>query len=403
MSLKKILLAFGLILVLAVGVAAQEDMPTVIGEDTQGVLEVVQSYLNEPNVDLLADEVMLYTPYQQTPVVGAEVIYDYDYGFYNTTFNEVTVDPIRYIVAENTVVAEYNFSGVHAGRYRDVDATDTDVVFTAIAVFTVENDQITSIRRYYDATVLYNQMGYYGYSPVTPVAEADADVGDIVENPDVYMGDEVTVEGTIGEMVTDQAFILWDRDLIDLDGQERILVVLQSRNVDFFPVDGGVAQVTGQIQGFVLEDIEADLDYELDEDAFSDYTDLVVMVAQSALNIGEAEEVEDIANSPEAFVGKQVTVEASVGEFVGENAFILYDDELIGVGGRVLVVGWHEGMLGNLVSQEGMAKVTGTVRDFDLVVLENDLGYDLGDENLFADYEDLPVIVARDVTYIEED
>ncbi len=407
MSLKKFVLAFGLILALTVSGAAQEDMPPVIGEDTQGVLDVVQSYLNEPNADLLAEDATLYTPYQQTPVMGTEAVYDYDSDFYYTVFNEVNIEPMRYVVAENTVVAEYNFSGVHTGRYRDADPTSANVAFPAIAIFTVENDQITSIRRYYDATVLYSQMGYYGYTPAAPaapapVADADAEVDEILENLDVYRNDQVSVEGTIGEMVTDRAFILWDRDLIDLDGQERMLVILQSDDINFFPIDGGVAQVTGQVQDFVMKDIQARVDYDLDEAVFGDYTDLVVMVAESALNIGEAQEVEKIAESPEAFAGKQVTVEDSVGEMVGENAFILYDDELIGVGGRVLVIGRHEGMLNNLVPQEGTARVTGTVQDFDLTVLEKDVGYDLGDENLFVEYEDLPVIVARDVTHTDD-
>lgn len=63
-------------------VVAQEETPVVIGE---GVLDVVTTYLTQPDADLLAEGVQLYTPYWQTPLEGIEEVYGYDQGFYYDT------------------------------------------------------------------------------------------------------------------------------------------------------------------------------------------------------------------------------------------------------------------------------------------------------------------------------
>jgi hypothetical protein len=103
--------------------------------------------------------------------------------------------------------------------------------------------------------------------------------------------------------------------------------------------------------------------------------------------------ISDLTGSPEAYVGKIAVIEGTIAEQVGQRSFTVGLEGAQGDAATVLVVGAPEGAMrpaGETI------QVTGTVYQFDLAEIEQSAGYDLQDE-LFADYEGEPVIVARDV------
>lgn len=104
---------------------------------------------------------------------------------------------------------------------------------------------------------------------------------------------------------------------------------------------------------------------------------------------------EDISANLADYLGQSVSVRQEVEEITGNYAFLLGTDPLFS-GERVLVIN-ASGQAVNLIEGEGTeVQVTGDVREFILADIESEYGFDL-DNNVFADYENQPVIVARSI------
>lgn len=119
--------------------------------------------------------------------------------------------------------------------------------------------------------------------------------------------------------------------------------------------------------------------------------------------------LDEVTSDPEALYGSTVVVSGEITDVVGDEevtartrgatAFV------IGAGGqRLLVVGAQIPQLAALEDDEALAEgdivqVTGTVRDFDMPALEEDLGTELGHDD-FETVDDLPVLLASAVNPI---
>ena len=104
---------------------------------------------------------------------------------------------------------------------------------------------------------------------------------------------------------------------------------------------------------------------------------------------------EDISANLADYLGESVSVRQEVEEVAGNYAFLLGTDPLFG-GKRVLVIN-ASGQTVDLIEGEGTdVQVTGEVREFVLADIESEYGFDL-DSNVFADYENQPVIVAQSI------
>ncbi len=111
--------------------------------------------------------------------------------------------------------------------------------------------------------------------------------------------------------------------------------------------------------------------------------------------------VADVTDNPDELYGKQITLSGLVTEVVGPNAVAIGGDEFIG-GEPVLILGAKklpqivEGLPEGEpfeVQQQDLVQATGTLREFNVSEVENDIGYEL-DDNLFSDWEGEPVLVA---------
>ncbi len=111
--------------------------------------------------------------------------------------------------------------------------------------------------------------------------------------------------------------------------------------------------------------------------------------------------VADVTDNPGEFYGARITFSGLVTDVVGPNAVAIGGDQFVG-GDRVLVVGARkldriaegvpEGVLLK-IQQQDLVQASGTLREFKLEEVENEVGYEL-DDNLFGDWEGEPVLVA---------
>ncbi len=241
-------------------------------------------------------------------------------------------------------------------------------------------------------------------------------VSEIADAPTTYYDRTVTVSGEVEEVIGPRAFTIGGDEFI---GGDQLLVV----SADVLPMPAGrpsdaaltandVIQVTGPVRRFDLAAFEKEIGSDLDDAAFEAYggqpaiiarsVDLSARAAPSAIEplLADANvTVADITGDTAAYLGKRVVVRGDVEEVIGPNAFSIDEDALLGGGvdNDLLVVSAQEGLpLINEALGDANATVFGTVRNFDLAEVEQELGYDLQDD-LFADWGGRPVVVASSI------
>jgi hypothetical protein len=158
-------------------------------------------------------------------------------------------------------------------------------------------------------------------------------------------------------------------------------------------------QVTGTVREFVVAEIEEEVGIDLDEEVEVEFQDRPVIVAESVEVLEGNVTLEDITDDPAALAGQTVTVNGGVNVVLTETAFTIAESTLLDLN-EVLVVGATGEALEAALQTGSPVRVTGTVRTFNLVEVEEDLGVDL-DDALFADFEGKPVILAQNVIAIE--
>lgn len=104
---------------------------------------------------------------------------------------------------------------------------------------------------------------------------------------------------------------------------------------------------------------------------------------------------EELADGAEGAIGETVSIRAEVEETVGESAFLLEDDMLFG-GEDILVINASSEPFVLLDGDDTEVQVTGEVQQLILAEFETEYGLTLEPE-LYADYEDRPVIVAQSI------
>lgn len=344
------------------------------------------------------------------------------------TFSEVTDNTDAYIGQTVTVRGDLvEVIGTNAFRLEEdgffggdsllvVGANEGTVPFSAggyeNAVASNVNMQVTGVVRRFNVVDVDNEVGYdldddlftefAGQAAIVASnVQVIATLNDVADNTAAYLGLPVTVYGDITDVVSPTAFRLDDAATL---GADTLLIVAANANVipsgnnlfnpgvfDTFSPSVS-ALVTGVVRSPDITEVEREVGYDLDDALFTDYAEDGVIVASS---VTVDASLSDVADNPEALSGLTVTVQGDVIDRVGPNAFQLDDEALLGAD-TVLVVNANP----NQAFISGGARVTGTVRTFNLVDIENELGYAL-DEALFADYEGRATIVARSVVPVQ--
>lgn len=269
----------------AVTTLAQDDSTPVAGDAENPSLAVVQDFFESDfSQDFLAGSIVYDDPVFPSPIEGLEDVTATQGLFFGEVFSNARIDPAHYVVAEDTVVAEFYYTAEHTGPYYGASASGQQVTFQVAGVFEVSDNQITAIRLYYDLASLNQQVGYTpGLGAAAPGISGGGveivDVDDIEDDFNDYVGRVVNVSGEVDEVLSDWALVLEDEDLFDLTGQEYLLVLAGPSGVfEFSYGEGDSVTIVGTVRTFSLEDLQADLGYELDAELLGDYSDLPVIV-----------------------------------------------------------------------------------------------------------------------------
>ncbi len=246
------------------------------------------------------------------------------------------------------------------------------------------------------------------------IPDTGASIEEITDNPARYYGDVVTVGGEVENIVGRRAFTIGGDDFI---GGDELLVVSASglpavANRAGAPelAEDDLVTVTGPVRRFVLADIERELGADLDDNLFRDWEGQPAVVARNIdlsprsagfARGGVGATIDDITDEPERWYGQRVTVSGEINDVLGARAFTIggegfFDgDELLVVGARQMLA--MQGRPANQpFSEDDIVQVTGPVRRFVLRDIEREIGFDL-DDNLFADWEGRPAVVARNI------
>jgi len=120
-----------------------------------------------------------------------------------------------------------------------------------------------------------------------------------------------------------------------------------------------------------------------------DETEVTEEVAVADENV----QVDDLSDNVEAYLGQTVTVREEAEEIVGDNAFLLDEDELFG-GEEILVINASGEGIYLVKGDDTEVQATGEVRELVIADVEREYGLDL-DPEIYADYETRPVIIAQ--------
>lgn len=106
-------------------------------------------------------------------------------------------------------------------------------------------------------------------------------------------------------------------------------------------------------------------------------------------------EQEELSSGAEGMIGESVSIRGEVAETIGETSFTIADDQFFG-GEDILVINASGEPFVLAEGNETEVQVTGEVQQLVIADFESEYGLDL-DPDLYADYEDQPVIAAQSI------
>lgn len=393
----------------------------IVGDANSESLQVVQQYLMTRDTNLLAedaeffgyvyggtsgtmtDDMLAPSGAPAEPIRGRDDIGFVQEEFYEVAFTNSEVTPLRYIVADNVVVAEFEFFGTNNGSFANAPASGRDVTLPMVGVFDVVDGQITRIRMYYDSNMLQYQLGYVPYGgagfapgadPLTTITPYSETMRAVFDNPDAHYGQNLIIDGLVGQALGDRAFVL--RETGALGNDELVVVDASEEGLDFIQLADALVRIEGTVQAYNADEVRQYVGEVFDEGMFADYAERPVLYATAARNLDDAQRIAAINENPEAFYGHQVSIDGSVGEAVADRAFILND-----AAEQVIVI--TEAPEGFDFAQvpQAVVRVTGIVQETGTAGLADMLGEDYNAE-AFAPYEGLPVLLASSVVNISD-
>ncbi|MBD2199542.1 MULTISPECIES: hypothetical protein [Calothrix] len=222
--------------------------------------------------------------------------------------------------------------------------------------------------------------------------ETNVTTEEVTDNTSQLIGKTVTVRSTPIRTLGPSTFTISDKQFF---GTEPIIVVNASGKPFTLPSDPNVPiQVTGQVNKFVITDINRNYNLGLDPNLYKEYESQAAIIAQS---IALAPKPGEITTNPKLYYGKTLAVTGEVENIRNANSFTLDEDKLFG-GQDLLVI--RAGTPKGTVNQGEKVAVTGVLRPFVVAELERDydLNWDLTlQKQLEAEYSNRPVLVANEV------
>lgn len=218
---------------------------------------------------------------------------------------------------------------------------------------------------------------------------------EVAEDTNEYIGQVVTVRSEPIEQISGGTFTIANEQFFG--NSDPVLVINASGEPFVFPEEGVDIQVTGEVQNFVLADVEREYGLGLDEETYVKYENQPALIAQS---IAVAPEPGELTNNPEQYYNEPLAVTGEIAEIQGANAFILGEDQLFGEQDLLVLHTTAAGTTEPLIEDGETVAVTGELRPFVVADLERDyeFNWDTGvREQLEAEYSNRPVLVAEEI------
>lgn len=223
----------------------------------------------------------------------------------------------------------------------------------------------------------------------------DTTVATIAQDPESWIGEQVSVSGEVSEVLTPFAFVLGGEQFV---GGDELLVIGPPPAVgtpdevdqEAYPQD--IVQVAGEIREFNRTELEEEWNVELPEEAFEGRDTRVVLVGETVgltqrvrAVEADAADVSEILDEPDAYHGETVTVSDSITSASSERVFVLGDG--------LIVVDMTERIAETALEDGVRIEATGVIHTFE--------DSDLGDEDV-AGYEGNPVLHAGHIQVLDE-
>ena len=254
--------------------------------------------------------------------------------------------------------------------------------------------------------------------------DATVSVDALSQKPQEYQGETVTVRAEVEEILSPNLFTL-DEDNVISAGRDVLVFVARP---DAVPQEGKTITVTGTVRPFVRADFMRDFDwFYADPDLFVRFSSRPVVVAtsgqlESGVELMRAPtpmteqrtigtggraasgresaqapaEVSagELADSPERFFGRRVSVQAEVEQVFGPRLFTLDEDKFFSTGRDVLVLMPEA----EAVPLDGaQVTVTGVLRPFVKTDVIRNYSWLTLDPGLWIRFDRRPAIVAESV------
>lgn len=253
------------------------------------------------------------------------------------------------------------------GMNPGTDATDGDGV---------RNDQIAS-----DARARAQREG------MDAATAANVTIEYLSGNLANYLGRTVSIRGDVEEIAGDHAFLLGG-DLL-FGGEGVFIINASGQSLDLIEGEGTNVQVTGEVREFILDDIESEYGFDLDNNLFADYENQPVIVAQS---MALSPDPSNISNNPEAYYFRRLAIEGNIATMLNANTMTISDEGLFG-GDGILAISPSEAIT---AGEGAKVVITGVLRPYAYADIdqEHNLAWNLDfQEKIKSEYQNKPVFI----------
>jgi hypothetical protein len=228
-------------------------------------------------------------------------------------------------------------------------------------------------------------------SDTTAATEDNVELDELTGNIEEYVGQTVTVRADAMETVGESSFILQDDDWF---GGEEVLVLNTTGSAFVLPPgEETEVQATGEVQEFVVAEVEEEYGLELDPELYVEYENQPAILAESlALSPDPAQ----VSANPEAFYNQTLAFEADIEEILAPDVFKLDEDQFFGGEGLLVL----QSEPAPAVEEGETVTVTGVLRPFVRAEIEQDYDFTWNDDlvrQIEAEYNQEPVLVADEI------
>jgi hypothetical protein len=236
-----------------------------------------------------------------------------------------------------------------------------------------------------------------------PAATFGVTVGEIVNQPEQFYGETVTVSGEVNQVLQAFAFTIGG----DAFGQGEELLVIgppppvgEDLAAEEVVDEMYIVQATGTVHEFDVAAIEQEIGAELDQEVLARFEGQPVLVAEGTVitprtgaGVGMWAEVDEILANPDDFIGEERTVVAEISEVISEHGFVL-------AGGLLVINATDEVTLEALQDAQEI-EVAGEIVRFDPAEIQTYVTGEV-DAEQFAEFEGEPVLIGRAMLLMPE-